>query len=575
MKYELIQERNKQLSLLLQVLTNRGIKNVEGYLHTDDSYILDPLKLDNMSGGVRMFLDNQKKKSKVFLLVDSDTDGYTSAAVIYNYAYRMWPDWVESNWTYYLHETKTHGLKDCIDKILEEDYDFILIPDAGSNDYEEIETLYFKNKDVLILDHHEAEKTTNKAVVINNQLCSYPTKSLTGAGIVYKFCQRLDSVLNVEIADCFLDLVVAGLIADVADLRDLETHRIVEKGLLHIYSPLLQTIVDKNDYTLKGKLNPKGISFSVAPIINSITRIGTLDEKEMLFKSMLERFACTLIPSEKRGHKGEPVQLVEEAYRIASNVRNRQNKIRDGKLAELLELIETNNLADNKILVVQDPVSNGDEKGITGLVANQLMSKYKKPVLLLHATEKDGEIIWEGSARNAPNTELHNLKDFVSNSNLVEMAQGHQSAFGVAIKDNKINDFINYSNEALKDIDFSTSFLVDDIINYSDVDDKDIISIYHARDIWAQGIEEPTIAILNIPVSSSNVYSNDKLIKIETNRVDYIKFKPTLDEMDLFNGINKRKTINVVGVCSYNEFDKRAQILILDYEFNTDSFWDF
>ena len=67
MKYELIQERNKQLSLLLQVLTNRGIKNVEGYLHTDDSYILDPLKLDNMSGGVRMFLDNQKKKSKVFL----------------------------------------------------------------------------------------------------------------------------------------------------------------------------------------------------------------------------------------------------------------------------------------------------------------------------------------------------------------------------------------------------------------------------------------------------------------------------------------------------------------------------
>ena len=196
-----------------------------------------------------------------------------------------------------------------------------------------------------------------------------------------------------EIADCFLDLVVAGLIADVADLRDLETHRIVEKGLLHIYSPLLQTIIDKNDYTLKGKLNPKGISFSVAPIINSITRIGTLDEKEMLFKSMLERFACTLIPSEKRGHKGEPVQLVEEAYRIASNVRNRQNKIRDGKLAELLELIETNNLADNKILVVQDPVSNGDEKGITGLVANQLMSKYKKPVLLLHATEKDGEII--------------------------------------------------------------------------------------------------------------------------------------------------------------------------------------
>ena len=38
MKYELIQERNKQLSLLLQVLTNRGIKNVEGYFRPIETW---------------------------------------------------------------------------------------------------------------------------------------------------------------------------------------------------------------------------------------------------------------------------------------------------------------------------------------------------------------------------------------------------------------------------------------------------------------------------------------------------------------------------------------------------------
>jgi single-stranded-DNA-specific exonuclease len=58
--------------------------------------------------------------------------------------------------------------------------------------------------------------------VVNNQLSpNYPNKNLSGAGIVYKFCQALDNYINVKFADYFLDLVAVGNASDSMDLREL------------------------------------------------------------------------------------------------------------------------------------------------------------------------------------------------------------------------------------------------------------------------------------------------------------------------------------------------------------------
>lgn len=65
--------------------------------------------------------------------------------------------------------------------------------------------------DILVLDHHEADRVSENACVINNQLCNYPTKSLSGVGIVYKFCCYLDSIMNTNYANSYLDLVALGL----------------------------------------------------------------------------------------------------------------------------------------------------------------------------------------------------------------------------------------------------------------------------------------------------------------------------------------------------------------------------
>jgi single-stranded-DNA-specific exonuclease len=173
--------------------------------------------------------------------------------------------------------------------------------------------------------------------VINNQLCDYPTKSLSGAGMVYKFCQEMDKLLeNGNYANNQLDLVMLGLVADMMSLRDLETRRLISKGLAQIRNPFLAGMVEKNSFSLGSSITPIGIAFYVAPYVNAITRMGTIEEKKTLFESMLEWKAYEEIPSTKRGCKGLFESRVEQAIRTCINVKNRQTKARD----EALEAIE-------------------------------------------------------------------------------------------------------------------------------------------------------------------------------------------------------------------------------------------
>jgi single-stranded-DNA-specific exonuclease len=44
----------------------------------------------------------------------------------------------------------------------------VLIPDAGSNDYEQHKLLKERGIPAIVFDHHEAEKISEDAIIINN-----------------------------------------------------------------------------------------------------------------------------------------------------------------------------------------------------------------------------------------------------------------------------------------------------------------------------------------------------------------------------------------------------------------------
>ena len=228
MQIKLYSKPDKDIPPKKMVCINRGIdlKEINKFLTNTVNDINPPevFGKELMDAGVKLLLRHVVSEDDVFVLVDCDPDGWTSAALIINYLYENFPAWTLNHLNWGLHEGKQHGLKDYINKLEKSNYKLILIPDAGSNDIDEIERLYNLGIDVLILDHHIVEDENKKphAIIINSQY-NYPNKALSGVGVVYKFCQYADTIIGNNSSDKFKDLVAVGLMADMMDIRSLET----------------------------------------------------------------------------------------------------------------------------------------------------------------------------------------------------------------------------------------------------------------------------------------------------------------------------------------------------------------
>lgn len=573
MEYQLRAPRIPEYTAVEQVLTNRGIQyqDIQHYINTSRADIYDPLLLKNMQRGAQMLIHHIAEGHGIYLTVDADCDGYTSAALFINYLYRLFPISVENNITYVHHPRKAHGI--IVDQI-PNGTKLVVALDASSSEYKIHKELAAAGIDVLVLDHHKSALESEYACIINNQLCDYPNKSLCGVGVVYKFCSYIDSLMGTNYADDYLDLVALGETADVMDLRQFETRELVSAGLKQIRNPYLIEAIEHDSFHFSGNITSIDIAFYIAPLVNAITRVGTQEEKSTLFESMLEFKAKDLIPSTKRGCKGQFETRVEQACRNCTNVKNRQTKLRDIGLEKIEQLIETKDLLNNKILLVllDDPEIN---KNLTGLMANVLMDKYQRPAILMHKIFDDSinNYIWAGSARAPSNTDLQNFRTFCEKTGKVLYAEGHESAFGIAIPYDGVEAFTALTNEVLQDFDFTPKYLVDFIYNAHDISAKDILEVAEMKSFWGHGVEEASIALENIKITSTNLQlmSKDKnpTLKITMpDGISLIKFKSSQEEYEKLYSSQGYVSVNIVGKCERNIWNNNIspQIIITEYE---------
>ena len=333
-------------------------------------------------------------------------------------------------------------------------------------------------------------------------------------------------------------------------------------------------MVSTNNYSIEkgGGLNPFTVAFYIAPYINAVVRVGTQDEKLMLFESMLDYRGYELIPSTKRGCKGQTETRVEQACRNCLNIKKRQTNARDSSLNIIEHEIKEKNLLNHKILFIQ--VEDVD-KNLTGLIANELASKYQRPTLLLNKkVNEDNQISWEGSGRNYSNSPIENLREFLLNTGYALYSEGHGSAFGFGILDSNVDKFLNHVDELLADFDFSPCYRVDKIYHSANFNTADILKIGKLKSIWGQGLAEPLIALEQIDLKKCqiNLMSPDKnpTLKITLpNGLSLIKFRSSEEEYDKivnsdFNCVN----MNIVGACDVNVWGGKItpQIRIEDYE---------
>jgi len=578
MRYELINQPNEKYNAKQQLLINRGIKEEDlvHYMNLTDDDINDPKcfgeqLLEDAAAAVRIAID---REDDVCIVVDCDCDGYTSSAILINYLYDLAPAWTETHVSWYMHEGKQHGLSDAMEWIEDMGPGLVIIPDAGSNDIEQIEELHNRGIDVIILDHHIIEGDPSPhCILINSQLPQYPNKELSGAGVVWQFCRYMDKLWGNDFANQYLDLAALGNDGDMMSLRSLETRQIIFKGLEpdNIKNPFIYYMWQKNKFKLGDAPSAWGFTFYVVPFVNAITRSGTLDEKELIFNSMLKFKAFQEVLSNKRGHKiGEKEKLVEQAIRTCTNVKNRQGRAETAGLELVEHLIEDNNMMDHKVLLfLLDPGQVPAE--IRGLIANKLMAKYQRPCCMLTETkDEDGKFSYQGSARGCDKVGITEFKSICAATQVCDYTIGHEGAFGLGLPADKINAFVESTDKQLANMASEPIYYVDYIWTPDTADSQAILDIAEFEPYIGKDMDEPLVAIYGIHVTKDNLTmmaSNTVKITLP-NGVTLIKFRMPDEEYNQLYSEYGYVEIDVVGTGNCNEWagHKYAQILIKDYE---------
>lgn len=492
----------------------------------------DPFTLENIQNAINIAIEFcSRPDAKVFVQVDSDCDGYTSAAIIISYLRRRFPA-LEIN--YRLHKGKEHGI--ILDTIPEETT-LVIIPDAGSNQVDEINALAAKGVAVIVLDHHEVNESNgplvgSDVVIVNNQISPrFKNKYMSGAGITYMFCRAMDYVSNTNYAEDYRDLAAIGIIADAMNMTSIGNNYLAYYGLSNIKNKFMLQVAMKQERGIPdpGNLTKIGVAFYIAPVINGVIRSGDEYDKKMVFRAMIEEDPDEIFVHEWRG-KTTNEDLFQHAARLALNAKGRQDSAKKKSFEWLCSKIEENGWQnDNIIIATMDTKESAKvSANVTGLIAMELAKHYNRPCLVLRETEFEGRTMYGGSGRNGNFFGFDNLLEFLRESGLVYYVEGHANAHGVFIEPEKIQLLRNYANAKINPQIFDdTVFEVDYWFHTGEPIDRDMLYEFASYDaLYGNSIPQPKFAF-DFNFKNTDVRfmgKNGTSVKITVDKVSFVIF---------------------------------------------------
>lgn len=403
-------------NFLNQYLQACGVEDVDKYLDAGVDVMDSPWDYPNMKEGVERLRKAIDSEEKIGILIDTDVDGYMSAALIVKFLLPF-----TDNLTYFFHVGKGHGLvqnkeEDIVQQVLDNNVNLLIAPDSSTNDKAQCQWLKSNGIDCLVLDHHAITTPNPYAIVINHHLGNGLNTALSGCGVTFKFVQSCAETWNIDLGDLYYDLVATSIISDVCDLTTLENRAYVKYGFEHITDPMLELMFAK--FNRKGN-NPIGVSWGTAPPINSLCRGDDQQAKMDFFMALIG--------------KGD----MNEGISIARTAHNEQTKI----VKTIYQEIEPDLDQSHKVVIgyVDD-----EYKGYSGLIANKITGNFGKPSLVLRELNST---TWSGSLRSPVD-----IADKINESKLAK-CQGHLAACGIFLKKSNLNRLIKWFDALPLDTD--------------------------------------------------------------------------------------------------------------------------
>lgn len=517
------------------VLWNRGYRDgasVERFLNPTLEHFHDPFALPDMGKAVKRLVKAKKNGEGVLVHGDYDVDGVTGTALLLRGLSRLGMD-VDFYLPHRLREG--YGLSNkAIEEARNRGSSIILTVDCGITAFEEAMSARRAGIDLIITDHHEAQRELPSAFTVvdpKRKDSIYPFSELAGAGVAYKMLCALYSELGESIEHLVqdLDLVALGTIADVAPLVD-ENRAIASYGLERIVQsdkPGIKALLEVSKLTGK-PLSSSGVSFGLAPRLNASGRMS--DALEALRLLLTDDF--------------------EEARQLASrlekhNLNRRQIEdviLESANIAARRQIEET----DPRVLVCYNPRWH---EGIVGIVASRLVDEYHRPAILM--VDKEGRL--KGSGRSIRGFHLHDALAAVREY-LVAFG-GHEAAAGLVMEKAKFKAFTHAINEYALNYPeeiFRHQIHFESAVDFAELDEQTILYLEKLRP-FGVGNPHPCFASFGLEVvgiprvvgrdhlkftvrNGNNVFpviaygKSELILKLEPGRKDALDIIYRLDE---------------------------------------------
>lgn len=364
----------------------------------------------------------------VLVLYDVDVDGLFSGYFMENYLRTLGKNVVQD-----MNENKEHGLSDIqrvLNKIRENNVGLVVIPDAGTNDTEQLNMIKDLGVKTYVLDHHEIEVdlVEDDYIKILNVSEDSRLPKISGAGVTYRFIEKLNEVFNKPIEQ-YENLVGITVLSDVCDMTEPENRYYVQR----LYETC-ESVPFFKCFDFYGSYSSL-ISFKVVPFLNALIRTGKTDLAMKIVNNMWkERVLRSIVKPHIYSVKEEQKNMVDEL-------------LTQGKVLKL----------DGLTVHIRKGLENRE---VNGLLANKLLGKYNQSCMVVGINPEDMSV--KGSFRGL-NVDYDILKRYGFE------CMGHPNACGISIdKEGFFNFKENFEvrqselrDKTLKSIDVTC--LVDDI----------------------------------------------------------------------------------------------------------------
>lgn len=517
-----------------------GIYDAERFLNPSSEDLHDPYLLKNIKKAKRRILKALYRRQNIVIVSDPDTDGVSSAAIMFNYLKRLTPH------VQYLYHQRAqgHGILHSKDRI-PSSTGLLIIVDSSSSDTELCKEIAECGIDVIILDHHPIEQGNPYCILVNPQQpgCNYPNKEASGSLICWKMCNVLDDALQRSGSSELLDLAGIGLYSDRMSMTEKENRYIISMLLANVHNVGMKLLIRKLNMDLT-TMTSADLAYTLIPVLNSATRLNRIE-------IVLELLTCE---DARRCN-----QLVHELLKLNNQRKREQYRY----LASMLPLVKE---SDSCSIVIHDAIS----PGFRGLIASELTRIARKPVIVLSQLNAT---TYAGSYRSCQG---YNLKELLGQIPEVISVVGHPEAGGIVVEMNDVPRLQRRLNERLEntvfnttleyDLDFDASELTEPLIRsierFYRISGKHVpIGKFLIRNLW---FREHELKDKGMRISRSICSSSLKsAVKVD---LEAIKFKPT---PDFIKGIQVPQKMSVVGSLNmkhrYHE-SKIKQIIMDDYE---------